>query len=201
MKAESEGFQITRLSSQMGIFLQKTNIIRDYYEDLINGRSWWPEELWGAFIPENQPKKLSIFLTKDSNRIMCLNALICNALSHGTTSLRYLKNITNKDIFRFCEIPQVMAIKTLELLYSNSNVFIKNIKISKLSAIHCIIEATNFSKVKKIFGQKWTFLSTFLKSKKSKFFMWSDPPKMVVIWDFIIFKFALEICKRPQMSS
>jgi len=32
----------------MGLFLQKTNIIRDYLEDLDSGRTFWPDEIWYA---------------------------------------------------------------------------------------------------------------------------------------------------------
>lgn len=33
------------LSNSMGLFLQKTNIIRDYLEDYIDGRAFWPQEV------------------------------------------------------------------------------------------------------------------------------------------------------------
>jgi phytoene/squalene synthetase len=32
------------LSNQMGLFLQKTNIIRDYLEDYVDQRAFWPQE-------------------------------------------------------------------------------------------------------------------------------------------------------------
>lgn len=32
-------------SNSMGLFLQKTNIIRDYLEDLDDGRTWYPKEV------------------------------------------------------------------------------------------------------------------------------------------------------------
>ena len=35
----------TRLSNSMGLFLQKTNIIRDYLEDVVQGRLFWPKEV------------------------------------------------------------------------------------------------------------------------------------------------------------
>jgi farnesyl-diphosphate farnesyltransferase len=35
-----------RLSDQMGLFLQKTNIIRDYLEDYVDGRAFWPQSVW-----------------------------------------------------------------------------------------------------------------------------------------------------------
>ena len=38
-----------RLSDSMGMFLQKTNIIRDYREDLDDGRQFWPKEIWGQY--------------------------------------------------------------------------------------------------------------------------------------------------------
>lgn len=38
------------LSNSMGLFLQKTNIIRDYREDLDDGRQFWPKEIWGQHV-------------------------------------------------------------------------------------------------------------------------------------------------------
>ena len=33
------------LANSMGLFLQKTNIIRDYLEDVQDGRHFWPREV------------------------------------------------------------------------------------------------------------------------------------------------------------
>jgi hypothetical protein len=33
----------------MGLFLQKTNIIRDYREDLDDKRKFWPKEVWSKY--------------------------------------------------------------------------------------------------------------------------------------------------------
>ena len=33
------------LSNSMGLFLQKTNIIRDYLEDSLQDREFWPKEV------------------------------------------------------------------------------------------------------------------------------------------------------------
>jgi hypothetical protein len=38
--------QTEDLANSMGLFLQKVNIIRDYYEDLKDGRTFYPEEIW-----------------------------------------------------------------------------------------------------------------------------------------------------------
>ena len=37
----------TQLANSMGLFLQKTNIIRDYLEDVRQGREFWPKEVIG----------------------------------------------------------------------------------------------------------------------------------------------------------
>lgn len=37
--------QDTELANSMGLFLQKTNIIRDYLEDQLEGREFWPKEV------------------------------------------------------------------------------------------------------------------------------------------------------------
>ncbi|KAH8059488.1 farnesyl-diphosphate farnesyltransferase [Aureococcus anophagefferens] len=34
------------LANSMGLFLQKTNIIRDYLEDYVDGRAFWPKTVW-----------------------------------------------------------------------------------------------------------------------------------------------------------
>ncbi len=43
--------QDTETANAMGLFLQKTNIIRDYLEDFVDGRTWWPEEVWAKYAP------------------------------------------------------------------------------------------------------------------------------------------------------
>lgn len=43
--------QDTALANSMGLFLQKTNIIRDYLEDTQQGRAFWPKEVrtWSCY--------------------------------------------------------------------------------------------------------------------------------------------------------
>lgn len=46
MLARGEG----QLASDMGVFLQQTNIIRDFLEDLVEGRAWYPrEDCWKTY--------------------------------------------------------------------------------------------------------------------------------------------------------
>lgn len=44
LESKTVGRELERANS-MGLFLQKTNIIRDYLEDLEDGRTWYPKEV------------------------------------------------------------------------------------------------------------------------------------------------------------
>ena len=46
------------LSNGMGLFLQKTNIIRDYLEDIMEEpapRMFWPRDVWGKCVATSTP--------------------------------------------------------------------------------------------------------------------------------------------------
>ena len=81
---------------------------------------FWPKEVWGRYArrldafkaPENAAASLS-----------CLNELVTDALRHAPHSLAYMAKLRDHDVFRFCAIPQVMAIGTLALCYNNRGVF------------------------------------------------------------------------------
>jgi len=54
----------TELANSMGIFLQKTNIIRDYFEDTQVGRAFWPEEVRPcSSVPLTPEEKASEYLS------------------------------------------------------------------------------------------------------------------------------------------
>ncbi|GIL72940.1 hypothetical protein Vretimale_4591 [Volvox reticuliferus] len=111
------------LANHMGLFLQKTNIIRDYLEDIMEEpapRMFWPREIWGQY-------GTSLECFKDpANRkqaVQCLNHMITDALRHLPSCLQYMRQLRNLLVFRFCAIPQIMAIGTLALCYNNGKVF------------------------------------------------------------------------------
>ncbi|XP_063771175.1 squalene synthase isoform X1 [Pseudophryne corroboree] len=140
----------TRLSNSMGLFLQKTNIIRDYLEDQLEGREFWPKEVWSKY-----GKKLSD-LAKPENivpAVQCLNELITNTLHHVPDVLLYLSRLRNQSVFNFCAIPQVMAIATLAACYNNNQVFKGVVKIRKGQAVTLMIDATNIQAVRAIMYQ------------------------------------------------
>lgn len=137
------------LSHSMGLFLQKTNIIRDYKEDQDDGRSFWPEEIWSKYAD-----KLSDF-TKVENEekgLYCITDLVLNAMEHIKDVLVYLTMVYDHSTFSFCAIPQVMAIATLAEVFQNKNVFKTNVKIRKGTACNLILNARTYEDVLKVFS-------------------------------------------------
>ncbi len=115
-------------SNSMGLFLQKTNIIRDYKEDLDEGRRFWPREIWSNYTDDfarfsREPEH--------PDSLACLNRMVADALRHLPDVVCYLKELRNPEVFRFCAIPQIMAVATLAKVYNNPAVFTENVKIRK----------------------------------------------------------------------
>lgn len=140
----------TERANSMGLFLQKTNIIRDYLEDQQEGREFWPQEIWGRYV-----KKLGDFAKPENMdvAVQCLNELITNTLHHIPDVITYLSRLRNQSVFNFCAIPQVMAIATLAACYNNQQVFRGVVKIRKGQAVTLMMEATNMPAVKAIICQ------------------------------------------------
>ncbi|KAI5291826.1 bifunctional farnesyl-diphosphate farnesyltransferase/squalene synthase [Ascosphaera aggregata] len=112
----------------MGLFLQKTNIIRDIREDNDDNRRFWPKEIWSKHVDKWED------LFDPSHRDAALNVnseMILDALNHFDQCLFYLTGIKEQSVFNFCAIPQSMAIATLELCFRNPEIYEKNIKITK----------------------------------------------------------------------
>ncbi|KAJ8641103.1 hypothetical protein MRB53_017797 [Persea americana] len=111
------------LSNSMGLFLQKTNIIRDYLEDINEipkSRMFWPREIWSRYANKLEDLKNE---EHSVEAVECLNEMVTNALSLVEDCLKYMSALRDPFIFRFCAIPQIMAIGTLALCYNNVEVF------------------------------------------------------------------------------
>jgi farnesyl-diphosphate farnesyltransferase len=136
------------LSNSMGLFLQKTNIIRDYKEDQDDGRSFWPEEIWSKYT-----NKLSDFIKPENqqNGLHCITDLVLNVMDHIKDVLIYLTMVYDYSTFSFCSIPQVMAIATLAEVFQNKNVFKTNVKIRKGIACDLILRSRTYEGVLEIF--------------------------------------------------
>ena len=138
------------LANSMGLFLQKTNIIRDYLEDLEDGRTWYPAEVWrrhGQTLEEfREPKNREAALA-------LLNEMVTDALGHIPDVFLYMSRLTEQTVFNFCAIPQVMAIATLQRCYNNYGVFTGVVKIRKGTAVSLMMAATSMNSLYSIFDR------------------------------------------------
>ncbi len=147
------GCELLHLSDQMGLFLQKTNIIRDYLEDYVDGRAFWPRSVWMKY---SDTGDLGYFANPADDGakvagLSCLNELITDALELVPDCLTYLSELRCAEVFRFCAIPQVMAIATLDKCYHNADVFTGVVKIRKGMSCLLINDTTDMYGVHGIF--------------------------------------------------
>ena len=134
-ESPSIGTQL-ELSNSMGLLLQKTNIIRDFREDVDQKRFFWPRDIWGrkefGFVDMNEMTSPDSETVKRA--MWAQSGMILDALRHTTDALDYLRMLKNQSVFVFCAIPAAMAIATLELCFMNPAMFQRNIKIRKAEA-------------------------------------------------------------------
>lgn len=69
---------------------------------------------------------------------------ILDALRHVNDCLVYMSKLRDKDIFRFCAIPQVMAMGTLSLCLNNHEVFEGVVKMRRGLTAKIFWTMTNF---------------------------------------------------------
>lgn len=129
----------SHLHESMGLFLQKTNIIRDVKEDFDDKRKFYPREIWAKHVDHFED------LFKPEHReaaLNCSSEMVLNALGHVDECLFYLAGMKEQSVFNFCAIPQSMAIATLELCFRNPKLFVQNVKISKGQACRLMVDST-----------------------------------------------------------
>ncbi|XP_024532546.1 squalene synthase 1 [Selaginella moellendorffii] len=157
----------------MGRFLQKVNIIRDYLEDINElpaPRMFWPREIWGKYAPTSL---LSDFRDESNEKeaVECLNDMITDCLRHAPECLFYMSKLKNPSVFRFCAVPQVMAIATAAVCYNNPQVFRGVVKIRRGTTAKIIVTTNNMADV---CGAFYDFAS-ILASKINK----NDPSALI----------------------
>jgi farnesyl-diphosphate farnesyltransferase/isopentenyl-diphosphate delta-isomerase type 1 len=149
------------LANSMGLFLQKTNIIRDYLEDYVDGRAFWPRSVWTKYATIDDlgdftrpaargggdqkcidTEAAQAIVTKGASHraLHCLNDLVADALELVPDALEYLSRLKTPEVYRFCAIPQVMAIATLYECFDNEEVFTGVVKIRKGTAARLIVD-------------------------------------------------------------
>lgn len=87
--------------------------------------------------------------------------MITNAVEHVPDVVAYMELVTEPSVFRFCAIPQIMAIATLAECYNNPEVFQKAVKITKLDAVKLITTSTKHAEL-------WTNFLTYLDILEAK---------------------------------
>lgn len=132
--------QEQRLWEPMGAFLQVTNITRDYIEDVVDGRTFWPREIWFKHVTQLSELRLDLEDTpaRRARSLACLDDMIAHALNKVPACLEYLDALVSEPTLRFCAVPQVMAIATLAECYRNPKVFTGVVKIRKGLAVRLL---------------------------------------------------------------
>lgn len=175
---ESEEFRRRDdLSNDMGLLLQKTNIIRDYLEDIQEEpapRMFWPREIWGRYSDNLADLQLA---THRTPAVQCLNHMISNALRHVPHCVAYLSALRDKDVFRFCAVPQIMALGTLALCYNNGGVFEGVVKMRRGLTAHVFARCDSLSQALEWFRQFLLQLRDKARDEVATF----DPTRKVVL--------------------
>ena len=140
-----------QLQESMGLFLQKTNIIRDIKEDFDDKRRFWPKEIWSKHVDKFE----DLFDPKNKEAALnCSSEMVLNSLEHADQCLFYLAGLKEQSVFNFAAIPQSMAIATLESVFRNPNIFKRNVKITKGEACRIMMQSTqNLQLVCEVFRQ------------------------------------------------
>ncbi|KAI8323131.1 farnesyl-diphosphate farnesyltransferase [Martensiomyces pterosporus] len=161
------------LANSMGLFLQRTNITRDINEDVLDGRCFWPEAIWKKHASSTEE------LIARQNRekgLEALNEMCINALSLIPDVMEYLAQIKEPSVFKFCAIPEVMAIATLVACYDNTKVLDGNVKIRKGEALKLISRSTDINSVRRIF---YTYIVKLEKKNRVGDPLYSEVRKIV----------------------
>lgn len=105
---------------------------------------------------------------------MALNHMCFNALDHVGDVLTYLSMLREPSVFRFCAIPQVMAISTLAECYNNPKLFKCVVKIRKGLAVKMIQRASNMTQTYEIFYQFLSILREKATKEVASLLRWSS---------------------------
>ena len=196
------------LSNSMGLFLQKTNIIRDVKEDYDEKRYWWPkdivikhfttmDEIFGNGGETGEAGELTI----THKHTDLLNEMIMNAFRHIPDSIEYLSLVKNNSNFKFCAIPQIVAVQTLATLFHNPNVFKKTEKLNKTTLARIFMETSDMNSILQFYidavekiEKKIEDNETSSKSSNDKLYKYVEELDKIKAF---IMKYIIEHSKKP----
>lgn len=121
------------LSNSMGLLLQKTNILRDVHEDVVEGRGFWPRAIWSKHGFTSM--KGLIDPSREKEALYAASEMTLDALRHATDALDYMTLLKCQSVFNFVGIPAVMAIATLDRCFMNPLILKGNVKIRRGEAV------------------------------------------------------------------
>ncbi|KAJ3047622.1 bifunctional farnesyl-diphosphate farnesyltransferase/squalene synthase [Rhizophlyctis rosea] len=141
-----------KIANEMGLFLQKVNILKDFLTDVKEGRLFWPQAVWELYVPKGAGVEA---LAKPENldrALACLNHLCADALDLVPSCLDYMSLLKNQSVFQFAAIPQLMAIATIHHFFNNPLLFQQSgNKIRRGLAVKLIEQSTDIESVKRIY--------------------------------------------------
>ena len=124
------------LNNSLGLFIQKSDIIRDFREDVDQKRYFWPREFWGR--KECGFREITEMCNTDPDSLRratyVQSAMILDALQHVTDALDYLRLLRNQSVFHFLAIIIVKSFTDLELCFMNKEIFQRKMKRRKAEA-------------------------------------------------------------------
>ncbi|KAI8827106.1 isoprenoid synthase domain-containing protein [Fimicolochytrium jonesii] len=141
------------LANEMGQFLQKVNILKDFLEDLNEGRIFWPKDVWEKYVPADDKEVEALAKAENLDRALaCLNALVLDALKLVPSCLEYMAGLRNPTVFQFCAIPQMMAIASLNEFFNNPAIFQRvGTKIRRGLAVKLMLASTDMDSIKRTY--------------------------------------------------
>ncbi|KAI9325512.1 isoprenoid synthase domain-containing protein [Zopfochytrium polystomum] len=151
--APQRGSRAFDLPNNMGTFLQKANIVKDFFEDLDDGRRFWPSAVWRKFVRPDEDAAALARPDRRDDALACLNALCVDALRLVPDCLEFMSLLTDPSVLTFCAIPQTMAIASFALFFNNPVVFAKRgLKIRRGHAVDLIQRCKmGFAEVKVVY--------------------------------------------------
>lgn len=141
-ESEAQKHVLKSTYKDFGLLLQKVNIIRDFREDVLGQRYFWPKDLFPGFDDADLLKKENLEFA-----LSVLGKIISDAKAHIPGARTYINSIPSK--FRgykmFALVNFYMAVKTLEMMEDNPDVLLseKPVKIGRAN-VEAIIKRAEF---------------------------------------------------------
>ncbi|RHZ83270.1 hypothetical protein Glove_99g290 [Diversispora epigaea] len=120
------------LIKDVSFFIQKLDIIKDFREDFLQNRVYWPRAIWGQYV--NDVSEI-LDPNKKEKALNCLSAMTFNALSHLINSLEFLSKIDDPVVFEIIALSIAVEFAYLTSIFRNHEVFIKHMTYQGINEV------------------------------------------------------------------